>query len=489
MKVLPIIILIFFLKGMAMAQDIVKAEYFIDDDAGFGQNVDIPIPSNLLGPNFELNFTIDLNNVNPGLHHLYIRVKDDQDFWSLYTYTTLFVVEDVPVPSIDALEYFFDADPGFGNGIQVNITGNETDNTIIFDANLDDLAPGTHFMYIRARSAEGEWSLLSSRLIQVLEDMEQVNIVRLEYFFEGNGFTSQTYSQPIQDPSPVVEFDFQANASELTNGETYTLSVWAIDDEERKSLVNTISFLYSEVVPIVLSVEKQNESCEGLGDGQLTANATGGEGTLLYSIDGTNFSANNVFPNLTSGTYTVTVKGDVPDYSVAEEATVEADHENPEVPNITELTGNDGSIILESTEAFTYQWFLNDQPISGASSRQYQPQESGEYQVSVANEGGCSALSEKHTVSIDVTAIYQQADTKLIIYPNPVVDELIIESKSGINLLGAEIELRTISGKLLLSGKAKTNVMKVDFSPYPKGMYQLIIITDQLVLQKKLLMN
>ncbi len=63
--------------------------------------------------------------------------------------------------------------------------------------------------------------------------------------------------------------------------------------------------------PAVLSFTTQTSTptCTGASNGQLTINATGGTGVLLYSINnGTSFQAANVFNGLTAGSYQVVVK-------------------------------------------------------------------------------------------------------------------------------------------------------------------------------------
>lgn len=52
----------------------------------------------------------------------------------------------------------------------------------------------------------------------------------------------------------------------------------------------------------------QNISCNGASDGEITAVASGGTAPYTYSIDGINFSSNNVFTGLNAGSYTITYK-------------------------------------------------------------------------------------------------------------------------------------------------------------------------------------
>ena len=58
--------------------------------------------------------------------------------------------------------------------------------------------------------------------------------------------------------------------------------------------------------------QQQNVTCNGGTDGFILANAIGGTVATdyLYSIDGVNFSPNNIFTNITAGTYALTVQDD-----------------------------------------------------------------------------------------------------------------------------------------------------------------------------------
>src|SRR5437016_2343222 len=58
---------------------------------------------------------------------------------------------------------------------------------------------------------------------------------------------------------------------------------------------------------LTASALASNPACS-TGTGSITVTASGGTGTLSYSIDGTNFQASNVFNGLASGSYTITVK-------------------------------------------------------------------------------------------------------------------------------------------------------------------------------------
>jgi hypothetical protein len=58
---------------------------------------------------------------------------------------------------------------------------------------------------------------------------------------------------------------------------------------------------------LTLSLQK---TCSNGNDGSITATASGGTGTLIYSKDGTNFQTSNMFTGLAAGNYTITVQDD-----------------------------------------------------------------------------------------------------------------------------------------------------------------------------------
>src|SRR5258706_2547106 len=49
-------------------------------------------------------------------------------------------------------------------------------------------------------------------------------------------------------------------------------------------------------------------SCPGASDGQITVTASGGSGSLTYSLDGGNPQSSNIFSSVSSGSHTITVK-------------------------------------------------------------------------------------------------------------------------------------------------------------------------------------
>jgi PKD repeat protein len=180
-----------------------EAEYFFDEDPGFGNGTAIPVNP---GKVVELNFDADISGLAPGIHTLYIRVKAGA--WSEAYPRTVGITPD---EGIYTAEYFFDEDPGFGNGTALTVTPGKVIN-LDFNADLTNLAPGIHRLYLRVKS--GVWSQVYSRTIGVTPDE---GIYTAEYFFDedpgfGNGTTVDV------TPGKVIELNFDADISNLSPG-------------------------------------------------------------------------------------------------------------------------------------------------------------------------------------------------------------------------------------------------------------------------------
>ena len=152
----------------APVTNIVQLEYFIDgNDAGFGNCMQIPITpgTDISG----LNVNIDVTGLTPGVHRLLIRSKNADNKWSITNLSVfdnsaiqLYPLAPVLSPAVNALEYYIDTDPGFGNATQLTVPGNTGDiSNYSVNVNLSgSLSTGTHYLYIR--SSQSPWSVTSA---------------------------------------------------------------------------------------------------------------------------------------------------------------------------------------------------------------------------------------------------------------------------------------------------------------------------------------
>jgi hypothetical protein len=156
-------ILLFVLGTNAIGQNITKFEYFIDTDPGVGlATAANPAASPTVT---DFNIPISMASLSTGFHTLYIRGQNTAGEWT-HTHFRKFYIDIASLPTTDKLvkfEYFFDADPGFGNGTAAPIAPpvSSVINQDIF-AIPSSLPIGTHTIYVRARDSSGDWTQIAS---------------------------------------------------------------------------------------------------------------------------------------------------------------------------------------------------------------------------------------------------------------------------------------------------------------------------------------
>ncbi len=139
----------------------------------------------------------------------------------------------------------------------------------------------------------------------------------------------------------------------------------------------------------------------------------------------------------------------------------------------------EGFVLSTAEEYETYQWYLNNVLIPGATNRSYIVKENGDYKVVTLSKGGCTDTSDVYSVSN--VSIQNISIQDVILYPNPVSGGKVHISSAG----KVNIQLRNIDGKILLE---QMNVKDLDVSRIPSGVYWLRISDEngQLYTIKKL---
>jgi len=248
------------------AQQIVEAEYFIDIDPGLGLGTPITITTNQ--DISDLLVSIDINGISEGIHSLNVRAKDDNGSWSL-THKQTFLKSQLPSSSpIDALEYYFDTDPGEGNGNSISISPSVDLENHISTISTSGISEGVHRLHIRARSEDGIWSHVESKTVFVGPPIITKDIVELEYYVGddpgfGNG-NSISISSAADLPNlsvvvPIGNLDLGVN----------NVSIRGLDSGGQWSLSTTRSVLKMKVpnVPNIEELEYFFNEDPGFGNG------------------------------------------------------------------------------------------------------------------------------------------------------------------------------------------------------------------------------
>lgn len=202
---------------------VVRMEYFLDTDPGYGMAKNLSYPSQ-----GEVSFALDLGNINPGAHVLYLRAQDECGKWSPVMARPLYVTNKAD-GNIVAMEYFFDEkDPGEGNATAVALPNNATGG-ISFEVSIDELAIGEHQFSLRAKDDQGRWSLVRSEPFTITID---------------NGIASVTWDMPIgiRLNGGMCILTDQGNGSRGDSRvELYTLSGTALATKEWPGNARTLS--------------------------------------------------------------------------------------------------------------------------------------------------------------------------------------------------------------------------------------------------------
>lgn len=174
-------------------QDIVYVEYYYDGkDPGVGKATPVPLPDGYKG-HLTLDLSLDITGLSLGEHLLSVRALDRYDQWTDVMTRPFTIVKngndpDTPVippeevGDLARLEYFFDTDPGYGNGIPL-LKPNTGTNTYLMS--FEGLAPGAHVLSLRAWDDKNHWSQTLSHPIYVCSVKGQ-RVTRLEYFLDND---------------------------------------------------------------------------------------------------------------------------------------------------------------------------------------------------------------------------------------------------------------------------------------------------------------
>jgi PKD repeat protein len=254
------------------AQDIVKAEYFFNNDPGTGLGTDIPIT--IPSGNIEnLSFVADVSGLANGFNMMFLRAKDASGKWTLTQQRPLYKTAiQFNLPEMAQAEYFFNTDPGFGMAEPIPL-GSPSVNVqnVTFTADVAALNSGFNMLFVRARDASGKWSLTHQRAFyKATTAIDSPEIVQAEYFFNADpGFGMGT---AIAIPSPAVkieEITFVADVQPLDAG-FHSLFVRAKDEAGKWSQIHQRQFYKASIsndLPDIVQAEYFIDADPGIGMG------------------------------------------------------------------------------------------------------------------------------------------------------------------------------------------------------------------------------
>ena len=188
-----------------------------------------------------------VSTLTAGQHSWNARVKDNQGRWS-HTYTRSFMV--LPRDTIShlaGLEWFWDTDPGYGNGNMISLEGSL--DTVSWNSDLGNLSPGIHDLYVRVRNRAGIWSHTVQRNTYLRAEPNAM-IEKLIYFYRNPNDTSETFTYTLNQPQHHVELTFEPDAGDLIDGQSYEFCITAVRTDSVKSFERCQTIIWSGPVSI-----------------------------------------------------------------------------------------------------------------------------------------------------------------------------------------------------------------------------------------------
>ena len=154
-------------------------------------------------------------------------------------------------------------------------------------------------------------------------------------------------------------------------------------------------------------------------------------------------------------------------------------HVLPTQPIINHI--GDDTLIISTNN--TLQWYVNNNPISGANDTIWIAQTVGNYYAVVTDSVGCQNYSD--TITVTTVGINEINNNQFNIYPNPIQHKLIIE---GIKEPISSIIIKNSNGQLVYSNNnVSAKIHTINTTHLSSGVYFISLLSSKNTVVYKLL--
>lgn len=187
--------------------------------------------------------------------------------------------------------------------------------------------------------------------------------------------------------------------------------------------------------------------------------------TYLWS---TNATEQTIVVN-TSGTYRVSIT-DVESCTDRDTIAVQV-LQLPPVPEVIE----EGPYLFAIASG-DFQWYLNGEPIPGATEGELTAEENGSYTVSVTNSNGCTSFSD--AIVVLTVSVTESSFAEAHVFPNPASDHLYVQLPHNRSTGYQLVSLVDNAGRIVLRTSLRSGVevpQRIDLSKVVSGSYALVV--------------
>lgn len=307
----------------------------------------------------------------------------------------------------------------------------------------------------------------------------------------GTGYGGNAYKQDFWEYNSstdawVSKTNYLSTVSNSVGFSTCTKGYIGTGSPSNLNYVKSFAEYIPSVTPTASFTASQISFCES-GCINFTDNSTNAPTSWSWTFPGGTPSnspvqnPNNVCFN-TAGTYTVTLTASNTKCSSTATQIITV-NPIPSVPTITR-----SGLVLTSSSATNYQWYLNGTIITGATNQSYTVSQNGLYVVKVSNSFGCSASSTTFNI-VDVGIEENNNSNNINISPNPNNGIFTIEYLVPITNSKKQIEIFNTVGERVYKSEIKNPKSEIDLSKQPKGIYFINIKTEGEIVSKKIIIT
>ncbi len=277
---------------------IVKGEYFFDNiDPGVGKGT--PLAGLISAEIINQNFNILLpDSLKQGFHYIAFRTFDERYGWSIVYNQLIYInpltdafpsITDIRYKIVQA-EYFFDSEPGIGNGIPLSIIPGDSLN-MSFTADISSLLIGSHKILVRVKDLSNKWSVVNTFTFNIVAPIACTTPV-----------PNFTFSFALAG-QPVV---FGNTCSNINGSTTYSWDIFNDNTTDFTTFSCTIVFPTAGIYPVKLTVSNggncisnviHNVTIGAILPNQITASPStefcAGDSVLLTAPSGSNYQWTN----------------------------------------------------------------------------------------------------------------------------------------------------------------------------------------------------
>ena len=205
-----------------------QGEFFFDNNPGEGNGTP------LLAFDGNWNDAVEMGTASEpapavGDHLLYVRMRSADGIWSNEYKTVVHVSAPViarPVAVVSG-EYYWDTDPGAGNGLALSATDGGFDEALeeAVTASASNLPGGPHLLGVRVQASDGGWSAPFLQVVHVTAPVAQDLAITLSAFLQGPLTNSTTMSDalrtggliPLTEPFTALGYNHVGSGGETIN--------------------------------------------------------------------------------------------------------------------------------------------------------------------------------------------------------------------------------------------------------------------------------